>query len=966
MLSLRDVSKTYRLKNALPVKALDHVSVDFQEKGMVFILGKSGSGKSTMLNVIGGLDKADSGEIVIKGKSSLTFKGHDFDSYRNTFIGFVFQEYNLLEDFSIGKNIALALELQGRKATTEAIHDILDQVDMAGYENRRVNQISGGQKQRVAIARALIKSPEIILADEPTGALDSVTGRQVFEILQKLSATKLVIVVSHDRETAEQYGDRIIEMKDGQVLSDTSKQTRPAETIRPGLSVNQNVVHIDEGYQLSSSDFKLLDTLQNENETVILTKNKVLLDAFTFEHTNKESVKSKDYDGNLLKFIASKLKDLDSMKIGASGLKHKRVRLFFTILLSFVSITFFALTDTMSAFRSNEAHARTLSDNGVENVVLSQRYKPEDADDSYYYYAPNVNFTDAHIDTLKTAFPSASISPMISENIPLIFDSLTVSGLEGGYKHLQGLITSYDANRDTRLVGADYLSENDLSLLAGTIPDEENEYMITSFMLEMYRRFSFTYFTSDGFDNITGNTIKPAQFSNNAVNNANMIIGKSFNYNDLDVTISGVIDVDYDIERFTEDNLRPLISDYQASNALLMDLNARGYLMYYRSDLVLPNLHFSDPDISDEYYRANAGLYWQRDEDGYGWTNQINYMIEEDKLIENRLIKFSQDPLQDNEVIISYDMLVNHPNIVENFNLNNYNENNGLSLLTFQENGNEHTFDYIEDLMIWATNTSNRAKLANFFQNDVGLLEINNANKGSQHAEEIRIAGLYFPSKTYVTEGANTYNVFETWSENSTLTVSADSQSDYPLSLINKLSFTNNDANLFNTYSKLVSHMNGDFEIVVTSQYSDVFSMFGGLIEGLAVIFLVLGSILAGFSALLMMNFIATSISYKKRDIGILRGLGARKLDVVKIFTYESLIIAAINITLAIVVSIPTVALINNTVAAEIGADLTLIAFTFRQLGLIIAIAVASALIASILPVLGIARKKPIDAINNR
>ena len=165
-----------------------------------------------------------------------------------------------------------------------------------------------GKKQRVAIARALIKSPEIILADEPTGALDSVTGRQVFEILQKLSATKLVIVVSHDRETAEQYGDRIIEMKDGQVLSDTSKQTRPAETIRPGLSVNQNVVHIDEGYQLSSSDFKLLDTLQNENETVILTKNKALLDAFTFEHTNKEKVKSKDYDGNLLKFIAFETK----------------------------------------------------------------------------------------------------------------------------------------------------------------------------------------------------------------------------------------------------------------------------------------------------------------------------------------------------------------------------------------------------------------------------------------------------------------------------------------------------------------------------------------------------------------------------------------------------------------------------------------------------------------------------------
>ena len=234
MLSLHDVSKTYQLKKALPVKALDRVSVDFK-KGLVFILGKSGSGKSTMLNVIGGLDKADSGEVVIKGKSSLTFKGHDFDSYRNTFIGFVFQEYNLLDDFTIGKNIALALELQGRKATPEAIADILSQVDMMGYENRRINQISGGQKQRVAIARALIKSPQIILADEPTGALDSVTGKQVFEILQDLAKDKLVIVVSHDRETAEQYGDRIIEMKDGQILSDTSQNPSTPKRSKAGL-----------------------------------------------------------------------------------------------------------------------------------------------------------------------------------------------------------------------------------------------------------------------------------------------------------------------------------------------------------------------------------------------------------------------------------------------------------------------------------------------------------------------------------------------------------------------------------------------------------------------------------------------------------------------------------------------------------------------------------------------------------
>ena len=165
-------------------------------------MGKSGSGKSTLLNVMGGLDSADSGEIIIKGKSSKEFSTEDFDSYRNTYLGFIFQEYNILEDFNVGTNIAIALKIQGEKVTNEKLNEILNEVDLSGYGKRKTNELSGGQKQRVAIARALVKNPEIIMADEPTGALDSNTGIQVFNTLKKLSKDKLVIVVSHDREFA--------------------------------------------------------------------------------------------------------------------------------------------------------------------------------------------------------------------------------------------------------------------------------------------------------------------------------------------------------------------------------------------------------------------------------------------------------------------------------------------------------------------------------------------------------------------------------------------------------------------------------------------------------------------------------------------------------------------------------------------------------------------------------------------
>lgn len=965
MLSLRDVCKTYQLKKVLPVKALDHVSVDFQEKGMVFILGKSGSGKSTMLNVIGGLDKADQGEVIIKGKSSTTFKGHDFDSYRNTFIGFVFQEYNLLDDFTIGKNIALALELQGRKATPEAIQDILTQVDMAGYENRKVNQISGGQKQRVAIARALIKSPEIILADEPTGALDSATGKQVFEILQNLAKDKLVIVVSHDRETAELYGDRIIEMKDGQILSDTSKSHQDPLEIRPGLSINQNVVHLDPKTHLQDEDLKLIDKLQKSNDTVILTRNKKLLEAYNFAATTEDKVNVKQYDGNLLKFISSKLKERDSLKIGASGLKHKRVRLFFTIILSFVSITFFALTDTMSAFKSKDAHARTLADNNVKTVEISQRFKTKKDKNGYLSYAPTVNFSDQHISDLKLAFPTAGIAPMVNENIPFLFDPITLSSLSAGNNELSGLLNSYNTNKNTVFINSTYLIDNDMTLLSGSLPTAENEYLITSFALEVFTRFSFPYYTLDGGDNIVANYIFPNQFNANKVNNANLVLNKSFNISNLSAKITGVINTSYESERFTEENLRTLNQDYAASNNLVMYMNAHNLLTFYRSDFALNDLYYKSEGIAERYFDGNAGLLMERSSD-YTYSQPIKYIVEEQHLIDDLLVKFSDQPLTDEQIIISYNSISQLNQVYPFFNMEGYNEISGVPTLTFTYNNVEYEFDTINDFMTWVETPSNLNKLKDFFVTTLGNIEINNANKGNSYYESFEIAGLYFPTESIQTVGTEKIYYFEAWSANTTLTVNTTKQADFPLSLISRLSFTNNDDNLYNTYTHLNNYLNNGFEIVITSQYSSVFEMFGFLIEGLTIIFIVMGSILAGFSALLMMNFIATSISYKKRDIGILRGLGARKLEVVKIFTYESLIIAAINIVLSIAVSIPAVILINQTVASQIGADLTLIAFTLRQVGLIVLIAIASALLASILPVLGIARKKPIDAINNR
>ena len=250
MIEVRELRKEYKTGDFVQ-RALDGISVTFRDNEFVAVLGPSGSGKTTLLNILGGLDTADSGEIIINGTSTREYKSADWDTYRNHRIGFVFQSYNLIPHQTVRANVELAMTLTGvgaeeRRARAE---EALDKVGLKGHENKKPSQLSGGQMQRVAIARALVNNPEIVLADEPTGALDTETGIQVMNLLQEIAKDRLVIMVTHNPALAEQYANRIIMLKDGSILEDKKPVT--AEELKS--SARTKIGESDAGTKTSMS-----------------------------------------------------------------------------------------------------------------------------------------------------------------------------------------------------------------------------------------------------------------------------------------------------------------------------------------------------------------------------------------------------------------------------------------------------------------------------------------------------------------------------------------------------------------------------------------------------------------------------------------------------------------------------------------------------------------------------------------
>lgn len=842
MIEVVNLKKVYKAKKGVEVVALDGVSLKFATSGMVFIVGKSGCGKSTLLNLLGGLDTFDSGDIIVNNTSTKEFKQRHFDSYRNTYVGFVFQEYNIIDNLSVGKNIELAVNLQGKKTIKSEVENALSLVELDGFYDRHINELSGGQKQRVAIARALIKQPEILLCDEPSGALDSVSAEQVFSTLKKLSKDKLVIVVSHDLDFANRYGDRIIEMADGKIIGDTLN----------------NEVNNDN----SSQSFKL---------------------------------------------IKSKLPVKSAMKTGVSGLKLKPLKLIFTIILSIFAFALLGSYISIATYNKNAVEVNTIYNNKVQYMAFTKKIQhPNNAEK----YSMPQSLNDEDLNYLK-------------ENLNA--DFLGVYNSKNGELSLKNNCVFSDEAYSTQIYSKDFngfieISESNfkdygIELLENSkMPANDNEILISSYMCKAFLLFDY----AESIDGILSNGVQK-------INNETELIGKKLIFeNKLDnekreYLIVGIFD--------TNDNFSGVINAANESaifqSATLRVTTEFEYLTKYSLNTsIIVNNGYISRDINkykNEIY-CDPSLNQYTEIGVYNGIQKCNLGL-------NIIAKLSSE---------KYSSAVVWKNLRTG-------EIEKLQSL------NENQIVLPESIYNMFKNTGKIDNVKLEFELPFAFNSYRKENVIYQNLEVVGYIPFSYGYQTAVLSDA-LFNVYGQY-KNSSYAFAIGNMPKSKTEIKKILKFSNENQGV------------SDYECVnyvsYLANYAETFGdSFRGVLMGA-------GLALAIFSSVLFGNFIAVNISDKRKEIGVLRAIGARSSDVFKIFYAESVFLASIIFVLSIITSLFAINYINSQVRL-IGLSITLFSFGFLQILLLALTIFAVATIASLLPILKIANEKPVDAIRRK
>lgn len=865
MIELNNITKVYKSKNGTDTKALDNITLKISDKGMTFILGKSGSGKSTLLNIIGGLDQYDSGDMVILGKSSKDFKPADFDSYRNTYVGFVFQEFNILEDYNVYENIVLALQLQGKPVDETEVNQLLAKLELNDLRHRKVNELSGGQKQRVAIARALIKNPKIILADEPTGNLDSKTGEQVMKLLKEISKEKLVIIVSHDKDSATTYGNRIIELKDGSIIKDTL----PIDT-----TTNQQV------YQA----------------------------------------------------IKSKLPLKEGFRLGLGSLKHKKIKLAITVFLTVFTLVIFGLLDTISNVTLEKSHAKLLADRQEQFVQVEKFY--------YFDQGGYGNYDKENIGITEN--DTKLIQSKIGNNFKL-YPLYKMQG-ESSYSYISELLhikrdrsvrnyyLSLFNTTNTDIIETENVNDIVKEKLIGRNPINHNEIVISNVLADniIFNGVEVPGEPSDEFMNTK--IYKPKDY-NELLNSDQML----YFGNKGRVKIVGIIEYD--------------LSEYQ-------DAREKAYRGEVQEavEISVTNLRTKVDNIYNKIYVSNGFAKSLETEKNIKLNTNYKYQLTSND------IKFPASPHVSSAIIGEEITYYNGTEWVTTNQLKDHE-----MLLNIRDLGALNPDDYQKNLSAYLERFPNGDKIAlekNFFANYVKdydvigqlvSLKVYKARtvyygitEADYNYENIEVVGLVGLS----TDAENQYHYFSDHL--------VEEQQIKPILHTGYLiPMTEQD-----NFKLLLTELPYTGILSTKTTYSDDIMAVVSAVDQLKQIALYIAIVLLIFSIILISNFIVTSIGYRKKEIGILRALGARKLDTIKIFLWEGIILAVISGTLACILLWFLCLLFTNVILSSL--IVTPFIVGIREFLDIYLLVLLVTIVSGIIPLLKISKMKPIDAILNK
>ncbi len=978
MIELKGVKKIYTTKIG-ETAALDGVSLSFPDKGLVFITGKSGSGKTTMLNVIGGLDGFDDGEIIIDGRSFKDLSAKEYDTYRNTFIGVVFQEYNLLPEYTVEKNIKIATELQGVEATDEQIDSLLEQVEILEYKKRLPNQLSGGQMQRVAIARALIKEPHIILADEPTGALDSNTGIQVIETLKKLSENKLVIIVSHDLELAEKYADRIISLKDGKVVSDQTVQ----EVIVDGGVYDGENFCVKAGAKLTDEEGKKLIKAIEDGRKIEITK--------TLKVREKKAtgeVKDSFSKANKRELVSSKMKFKSSAWLGLKSLSVKPIRLVITILLAVIAFGLFGIIDSVATYDRQKIIYYNLKDSGFSAIVSSGKYVTQQGD------SMTLKFNEAGVDKInsETGYKFKGIyylndkdDTTINVNgkhfISQISSYSTLIRQSYYSKYINGQM-EFDSSQIKEVQNEDgtvtqYITENGFNykVLHGTFPC--NKLPNGDIDVSKVNNVGISSYLADSILTYCGQK----KFGEKTITSIADLVGCSFDVGTNKIyTIECIIDcgeiperysvLKYGNEKGQYNGLEGELQSFLYSGTYLNIFTDTGHFDYHLKENNTVQIYRMPAGTTSVSVQGTSNPFTNSKNEWYKISdipaeNYLTFSESTIKLADGSEKKGNVD-IGTKEVLIDAEYLSTlfAPELVGVDKNTKEKLKEYIEIIKYDKN-DDKSFNEKRSALTSFIKTMESYKLQN--NKEVGLLgktishkvaKIEQTFTASETTNDmtVKIVGVYFGINTNTTPGHWILAVND--SDVAGLRIYQDQ--GYFSRIVSPI-ISNNYAR--KVLSRMMCSENG---VVIDWYNNSIISMledFKAQIEPAFKLLIYLDVLISAFAVFMLTNYISTSILQKKQTIGILRALGSGAKDIFIIFIIESLVIAVINGIIATLFGYAGCIFVNTFIREQIMINVSFAIFEMRQALIIFFSSVITAILASLIPIIRICKRKPVELI---